>query len=424
MKPRDLCNLLILLPLGACMGEEVGDVPGSLAYEEVPLDLSPTRAIATGEVPAESPEVVPPDGLPPATVDEPMPPVADGIPAPAADVDLVWNGDQWFAVWSDRRGGDADIRGALVGADGAIEPPQGILLIGAAGDQKHPQVAFTNGRYLVVYTDSSSDANRVRAARVSLDGVVLDAGGFTLGVALPTTQAADVAGNGTSFYVVYQSGSGVYGQRVSSSGAVGPVAHLSAQATAPRLAWNGNDFLAVWTAIGTDLDVGARIIHGDASLGPAAVVSSAAGYQEQPVVAAGAGGFLIAWQDAGALVATTFDPNGMQPVVLARSIVGQPALAGSDQGFAIGVTTIGDGTVAVRSLSLDAHLALVADWTAVRLPAADDGEIDDKHPAIAVDAGGRALVSWQDLADDDATTVWARPALSNQGPFLVTALAD
>jgi hypothetical protein len=318
-----------------------------------------------------------------------------------------------------------------VGADGEVEPADGILLISGNGDQKDPRVAFNGGRYLVTYTDTSADAPRARATRVGLDGQVIDAGGFTLGAALGASRAPDVACNGTSFYVVFENRDGVYGQYVGSGGITGPAQKLADGAINPQIAWNGSQYLAVWNQVpvelqdgpATDLDIAARIIHADATPAAVTVVTTAPGNQEQPSVAGGAGRFLISWHQDGALVAQLHGEGG-QPVVFGRSIVGRPALAGNSHGFVMSWTARVDEEVRVLGAALDGSLKPTSSWISIRLPMAGDDDADDKRPAISLAGDGEyAMVTWQDHVASGATTLWARPTMA-QDPFLLCTLPD
>jgi hypothetical protein len=207
-------------------------------------------------------------------------------------------------------------------------------------------------------------------------------------------------------------------------GRVGPVATLAWKAAAPRIAWNGSDYLVVWSALGgADTDVAARIVHADATPGPGAVIERA-GDQVLPAVAAGGGRFLLAWNERGALAGARFDAQEtMKPVMLARSpMLGRPALAGGAGGWALSWTADLGDEIQVVGMALDPALARTSSWISVRLPAAGDADIDDKQPAIATAGDGEfAMVTWQDYADTGAPTVWARPTTA-QAPFLVSAL--
>ncbi len=430
MTLNKLAKLLILLPVGACVTEDIGDeaVPAEFSDDVVSDDtgtgdaLSPVLAVPTDKMP--------PGALPP--VEPPLGPTPDGTPAPAADADMVFNGSRWFAVWTDRRNGHADIRGATVGADGEVEPAGGILIVGGAGDQSRPRVAWNNGRYLVVYADDSAGHNRIRGARVDSGGTVLDAGGFAIGMPLELGHSPDVASNGTSFYAVWYGDCGVAscpgnvrGQFISSSGNVGPAVTLKYQAAAPAIAFDGNQYLCVWTDLaGGDYDLGARYIHADGSAA-ATLAIARPGAQLFPSLAAGAGQFLVSWNEDGAVMAARLKDGAVldQPAIMARNAIGSPALAGNDYGFALAWTQRLDGEVQVRGMALGPSGKQYSAWISVRLPIADDDAIDSKQPAIAFGGNGEAMVTWQDHADNGATTIWARPTVTSD-PFLVSALPE
>jgi hypothetical protein len=430
MTLNNLAKLLIFLPVGACVTEDIGDeaVPAEFSDDvvsggTVTTDaLSPVRAVSTDKMPPGAPPVEPP-----------VPPTPDGAPAPAADADMVFNGTTWFAVWTDRRNGHADVRGAMVGADGEVEPAGGILIVGGDGDQSHPRVAWNNGRYMVVYADDSAGYAAVRAAGVDAGGTVRTPGGFALGMPLELGHSPDVASNGTSFYAVWYGDCGavacpgnVRGQFISSSGNVGPAVTLQYQAAAPAIAFDGNQYLCVWTDLaGGDYDLGARYIHADGSAAATTLAIARPGAQLFPSLAAGAGQFLLSWNEDGAVIAARMKDGAVidQPTIMARNTIGSPALAGNDHGFALAWTQQLDGEVQVRGMAIDQHGKPYSAWISIRLPAADDARIDAKQPAIAFGGNGEAMVTWQDHADNGETTIWARPTI-NTDPFLVSALPE
>jgi hypothetical protein len=122
--------------------------------------------------------------------------------------------------------------------------------------------------------------------------------------------APDVASDGSGFLVVWQDArdgvsDDVYGARLSFSGAVLDLAGIAISTAAgaqvaPRVAWDGANFLVVWQdGRGADQDVyAARVTTGGVVRDPAGfVVSAAPGDQRRPDIAGAGTGSFVAWED-------------------------------------------------------------------------------------------------------------------------------
>jgi len=141
----------------------------------------------------------------------------------------------WLVAW--REGcineGETDIFCARVSADGKALDPAGILVARAKDRQERPGVASDGKGFLVVWEDFRNGKDYdVYAARVSVDGKVLDEGGFPVATGAHNQCRPVVAFAGGSYYVAWQAfrGDGVpgnpgtgyvlYGARVSPAGKV------------------------------------------------------------------------------------------------------------------------------------------------------------------------------------------------------------
>jgi len=122
-------------------------------------------------------------------------------PAVASD------GKGFLVVWEDfRNGKDWDVYAARVSVDGKVLDPDGILIAGGAHNQCHPVVAFTGGNYFVAWQAFRGEGVPgdpgtgyvLYGARVSPEGKVLDGKGVLLadagGKALADNAVAAVAG--------------------------------------------------------------------------------------------------------------------------------------------------------------------------------------------------------------------------------------
>jgi len=240
------------------------------------------------------------------------------LPASAAQQNpaVAANGATFLVAWEDQRTsgpGSASIFGARVTAAGAISDPNGIAIspVGASA----PAVAANGTGYLVVWVDGRNVATTgldIYGARVDNAGNVLDAGGFPISVA-PNDQLAPAATpNGADSFVVWQDGRDpatapdIYGARVTSAGAVLdssgiPIATATGAQASPAVAFNGLNFLVVWTDQrgGGDFDIyGSRVSAAGVVLDSDGIpICTVAGGEYFPKVAANGSDFLAVWED-------------------------------------------------------------------------------------------------------------------------------
>jgi hypothetical protein len=125
-----------------------------------------------------------------------------------------------LVVWA-----DPDVWAARVDVNGNVLDTAGVLICNAPGSQAEPAVAFDGTNWLVTWQDIRSAAYYdIYAARVSPAGTVLDPGGFVVSGAQYSQFNPAVTWTGTSFIVTWQDYRDIkfdiYASRVSSSGAV------------------------------------------------------------------------------------------------------------------------------------------------------------------------------------------------------------
>src|SRR5258708_32877141 len=157
--------------------------------------------------------------------------------------------------------------GAVVPADAT-----GIAVSTAAGSQQYPSVAFDGAtNFLVVWTDSRTNAGETRGARVAKTGSLVDGPAATGGIVIGSYPQfyPTVAFGGGSYLVAW--GSDYYnhdlqGSVVTTTGA--PRAPFAIAKTAngqhaPAVAFDGTNYLLVWEDYRpgvTNLDIyGARV---------------------------------------------------------------------------------------------------------------------------------------------------------------------
>src|SRR6266545_2102639 len=144
-----------------------------------------------------------------------------GAGAPAG----AWSGTTYLAVWAARGSGqDFNVYGARVTTSGTVLDPQGVPIVTASGDQGGPSVAWGNSSYLVAWADTRGQGG-VSAARIAVDGVVLDPDGFTVTAMAVEDTLPSVAWEGADFLVALESwsrwsSSNILGARVTEGGEV------------------------------------------------------------------------------------------------------------------------------------------------------------------------------------------------------------
>jgi hypothetical protein len=242
-----------------------------------------------------------------------------GIPiAVGARPAVAWNGTNFLVVWQDGR-----IRGGRVSPAGSVLDPAGILVSTAANTQAAPAVAWNGTEYLVVWEDHrSGTCCDIYGTRVSAAGSVLDPAGIAISTAASQQRAPALEWNGTDFFVAWEdSRSGtccdIYGTRVSAAGSVLDPAGIAISTAAssqsgPAVAWNGADYLVVWTDGRTGIQVwGARVTGAGSVLDPAGIaIATGPGSQLFPDLAWNGTKFLVVWTDNRLCSCTDYDIFG------------------------------------------------------------------------------------------------------------------
>lgn len=173
------------------------------------------------------------------------------------DAALAWNGSTFMASWIGY-GDTPGIRVALLDTEGQVLPGSE-RLVTTSGTGSHPSIAVGNGTALVAWEDegdSSDFTHRLRAARVELDGDVLDPGGFRLSSTARDENQAHVASSGERFLVAWH-GAGasglpgaIHGAVVDTDGIITapafPISRSTGEASVPSVAFDGEAFAVAW----------------------------------------------------------------------------------------------------------------------------------------------------------------------------------
>src|ERR1035441_5073931 len=139
---------------------------------------------------------------------------------------VAGNGDNYLVVWRDSR--STGIYGSVVAADATVSPTNGFPICVAANDQYTPAVAALGTNYLVVWQDYRNGSlnyhSDIYAARVTGNGILLDANGIAVCTGTNSNYHPTVASNGTNFLVVWEGydvgGNDILGARVGPNGLV------------------------------------------------------------------------------------------------------------------------------------------------------------------------------------------------------------
>ena len=157
----------------------------------------------------------------------------------------------WREGWAGK-GGSARILAARVSVDGRVLDPEGIEVASArSGVQERPRVAFGGGAFLVVWQElRDGEDYDVLGVRIAPDGTRRDREPIAIAAGPHNQVLPDVASDGEHFVVVWQGfepEQNVFGGRAALVSAEGRVVRTvrTGIAPQPRIAWNGVCYLAV-----------------------------------------------------------------------------------------------------------------------------------------------------------------------------------
>ncbi len=206
---------------------------------------------------------------------------------------------------------------ARLAADGTFEDAEPISVAAGHVHTEAAAVSYGDGQFLLAWRDERDgyELDSIYAARVTDAGALLDAGGFRVSDNAFEEGSPAAASDGTDFLVAWHGGVStsaerVRGARVSGDGEVlddelFPGGELGwRDQSAPDVAYGNGVFLVVfadernWYASqGSDI-FGVRVDTGGAILDPAGIeIAAVSGYQEHPSVAFDGENFLVVWDD-------------------------------------------------------------------------------------------------------------------------------
>lgn len=172
---------------------------------------------------------------------------------------VAFGGDQYLVVWQDSRDGNNDIYGARVATDGSvIDSTGGFVISDGTGSQESPEISFGDGQYLVVWQDSRAGSFDIYGARVTTDAAVLDTAGITINTDADVQELPAASYDSDNFLVVWRSAAGsvkIRAARVTPNGEVldpdGIGISLSSRqiVRTPAVAFGGGHHLVVWADV-------------------------------------------------------------------------------------------------------------------------------------------------------------------------------
>ncbi|MDI1448264.1 hypothetical protein [Polyangium sp. 6x1] len=332
---------------------------------------------------------------------------------------VAWDGVNFVAVWEDLRngGGVYDLYGTRIDSQGTVLDPAGFVVVKGGADDL--SVALAPGAtHTLAAWDADAESRDIFGARIPQGGTAVDTPPALLSTAPNEERVGDAAFDGTNWFVVWadsrKGGSVVAGVRVSPAGDVldasailvatgqGPVAD-------PRVAFDGKNYLVVWTDRRTtqnQSDVyAARVTPAGAVLDPGGFpVATGGPSQESPSVASTGSAWLVAWID---------DRNGSTAWDIYGARVSPFGAVQDPQGFSI---TSAPGSQYLSDLVSNGSLYLAV---------ASDQRTDTKGDiyAFRIDPSG-AVLDPAGIAVSVAPNAQTNPAVTFDGTDFLVAWSD
>jgi hypothetical protein len=245
--------------------------------------------------------------------------MTDGQWRPAA----AYDGANYLVVWQDGNqdspgASRADIYGLRLDASGRVLDSLEIPVAVGSYSESSPAVAAGDSDWLVAWEDHRSGSAAVFAARVNSAGRVLDTAGIPIGT-LESSQWVQlaVAFGGTNYLVVWEK-NGIHGARVTQSGQVLDSAGFWVSDSMlgcyfPAVAFDGANYFVVWTRFASHGPIqGARVTPGGVVLdSPSVFVASASGRPYCPAIAFDGNNYLVVWTCDSSISGVRVSPSGV-----------------------------------------------------------------------------------------------------------------
>jgi hypothetical protein len=229
---------------------------------------------------------------------------------------IAFDGSNYLIVWHDQRNGsnNSDIYCVRVSLSCVILDSSAIAVSTAPGNQYYPKVAFDGVNYLVVWEDYRNSSNwDIYGARINQDGVVLDPAGIHISDNNHWQRSPSVVFGDSNYFVAWRDSrnisttdTDIFGARVDTSGVVLDPLGIAVCADSgdqylPSLAFDGNNYLAVWQD-GRNFDYwdvyGCRVDQSGQPLDSINIPICTANYNQYvPSVVFNGMNFFIVWMD-------------------------------------------------------------------------------------------------------------------------------
>ena len=244
---------------------------------------------------------------------------------------VAFNGNLYLVAWSDFNGEAVALSGARVTPAGAVSDSPAISIDTSGPAHLQPSVAAAGTMFLVVwedYRDAGVTYIDILGKRVDEGGTVIERAAFPIGTAF-SDRFAPAATGGKDFLVAWQdgrdlgtSGNDIYAARVGVNGGVIdpkgiPVGTALNDQTSPAVAFNGGNYFIAWSDAhnsGTSgLDIHGTILStGGGAPATSTLLSAGASGEQHPTVAANGANYLIVWEDSRNADASGMDLYGVR----------------------------------------------------------------------------------------------------------------
>jgi hypothetical protein len=349
---------------------------------------------------------------------------------------VAFDGTNFVVAWQDLRTFVSEINGARLTPAGTVLDPDGFEICDWRGAQAAPAAASVPGLSLVAWHDTRNVNVDIYAARVRPDGSVPDPAGIILSGAANEQRVPAVAGDGSRFLVVWQDARiddydhGIYGARVTADGTVLDSASIAVSATElwedePAVGWDGANYYVAWWGVDSTLQT--MYLYGAQVLPDGGVTNRSliCGHETNALSPAVAGGprTLVVWVDGrggsdiyGARVTrqgVVMDPDGFA-ITASLGYEDLPAAALGPDSFLVVYCDSRTGSWDIRATRVTLS-GTVLDPVGIIISSAPESQF---APDVAFD-GANWLVVWQDRRDSTDRVYGAR--VTPAGSVLDTA---
>jgi len=366
------------------------------------------------------------------------------LPGSQAHARIVSDGGTGsIVVWADERSGAGDIYAQRLDVNGnPLWTPEGVAICSAAGRQFDPEITTDEvGGAIIAWIDSRSGGDDVYAQRVDGDGNVLwTVNGVAVCTAANNQYAIGIApGGGSGVVMAWQdlrngTNYDIYAQRVGSDGTMGwqadgrPICTAAGHQYRPKVVSDGSyGAIITWydhRTVYSDVYAQRLNLAGTPQWTSDGVVVCSASYDQIDAVIAsdGAGGAIIAWQDARnggnwdvyaqrmtSTGTASWAANGVAVCTYAGT-QNTPRLVSDAAGGAVVVWVDfrgADGNIYCQRLSSGGAVL----WTANGVLVCGAGDIQ-YGPAITTNGNGGAIIVWQDSRGGTSADIYAQEVSS------------